>query len=276
MNLQKLLKLNNYFWALFFTAALLSGCGKEEPETNFVARVNGSYLTDKELSAFVDSGSVSNFYRNEIIRNWINKELLYQEAVRQGVLKDEEFNRLINDSKKEIAAALLLKKIYNKDEVVYEPRDLDNYFEKHKNDFVIPYNAYLLNIVDFSDENKAIQFRTTVLESDWNRALNVFKNDSTLIHSKEDILLYEQDIYPASLLRIVSELYPSELSIIINDEPGVYTVVQQIQKFNRGTIPPFEVIKNKVVKRFLENKKEEIVKNFIRQLYSDNDIEIKN
>ena len=48
----------------------------------------------------IDTNNTSNFYKNEVIRNWINKEVMYQEALKKGILKESEFNRLIENSKK--------------------------------------------------------------------------------------------------------------------------------------------------------------------------------
>ncbi|MCL5031336.1 MAG: peptidylprolyl isomerase [Bacteroidetes bacterium] len=259
-----------------FTAFILGGCSKESPKKNFVARVNDSYLTREDLSRLIDTDSVNNFYKNEVIRNWINKELLYQTALKKGILKEDEFNRLISDAKKELAASMLVKKYYDDEKVDYEPAEVEEFYNQHKDDFKRFYDSYMINAITFNDEDKAIKFRSTVLESDWEKALNVFKGDSSIIQNKSNELLYNYEIHPVTLFRVVSDLNPNEVSIVINTGPGLYTVVQEIQKFDQGSIPPYEAIKPVVESRFVAQKKEELLSNYIKELYSNNEIEVRN
>ena len=262
---------------IFTTVFFFYGCGRENRRPDFVARVNNSYLTKEDLSKMVDTNSTSNFYKNEIIRNWINKEVMYQEALKKGILKESEFNRLIEDSKRELAASMLMQKYYEDEKVTYEPEELEEYYNQHQEEFKRFYDSFLLNRAVFNDEDKAIRFRTMVQESNWEKALNVLKNDSSVINTGTNELLYDYEIHPASLLRIVSGLNPGEVSIVINIESEKsYYVVQEIQKFVKGSIPPFQLIKPFVEKRFIAQKKEDLMKSYIKELYSNNEIEIRN
>ena len=261
---------------ILFTAFIFGGCSKESHKKNFVARVNDSYLTKEDLSRIIDADSVNNFYRNEVIRNWINKELLYQTALKKGILKEDEFNRLINDAKKELAASMLVKKYYEDEKVDFEPAEVEEYYNQHKDDFKRFYESYLINTITFNDEDKAIKFRSIVLESDWEKAVNAFKDDSSIIENKPYKLLYDYEIHPVTLFRIVSDLNPNEVSIVIKISPGQYAVVQEVQKFDQGSIPPYAAIKPIVEDRFIAQKKEELLSNYIKELYSNNEIEVRN
>ena len=274
--MKKLLNQVNKALIFAFAASLLYGCGKESSKKNFVARVNDSYLTKEELAEMIGTNSANNFYKSEVIRNWINKELLYQAALKEGILKEDEFKKLLDDSKKELAASLLVQKYYENEKLNYEPGEVENFYNLYKNDFVRFYDSYYLNEITFSDEDKAIQFRSTLLESDWDKALNIFKDDSSIInvHSKE--ILYNYEIHPVTIFRIVSGLFPGEISTVINDEPGRYTVIQEIEKYDKGSIPPFDVIRSQVESRFIAKKKEDLINNYIKDLYSNNDIEVRN
>jgi hypothetical protein len=271
--------LNPINWSIIvITAAFFYyGCGKESPQQNFVARVNHSYLTKEDLAKMIDTGSTSNFYKNEIIRNWINKEVMYQEAVKKGILKESEFNRLIEDSKRELAATMLMQKYYEDEKISYEPEDLEEYYNGHQDEFKRFYDSYLINKAVFNDEDKAIRFRTTVQESNWEKALNVFKSDPSVISSGTNELMYDYEIHPASLSAVVSGLNPGEVSIVVNLEPGKsFCVVQEVQKFDKGAVPPFQLIKPFVEKRYIAQKKEDAMKSYIKELYSNNEIEIRN
>jgi hypothetical protein len=267
----------NWSVIIFVVAFFSYGCGKVTTQPDFVARVNNSYLTKDDLAKMIDTSNISNFYRNEVIRNWINKEVLYQEALKKRILKDSEFNRLIDNSKRELAASMLLQKYYEDEKISYEPEELEEYYNRHQGEFKRFYDSYLLNRAVFNDEDNAVRFRTMVQESNWLKALNVFKNDPSLINTDVNQLLYDYEIHPAPLLRIVSGLNPGEVSIVINIETDQsYIIVQEVQKFLKDSIPPFLLIKPFVEKRFIEQKKEDLLKSYLKELYSSNEIEIRN
>ena len=75
--------INKKFGIILLSAVALTGCGKEEPKKDFIARVDESYLTKKELSADLDTAQLQESHKNEYIRNWVETELLYQEAIRE-------------------------------------------------------------------------------------------------------------------------------------------------------------------------------------------------
>jgi hypothetical protein len=271
--LSKLLRINNLIITLVSAAALFTGCGKETPRRDFVAKVNNTYLSKEDLQTIIDSVPGSNQFRSEIIRNWVNRECLYQQAVKEGILKSSEYQKIIEDSKKELASALILKKFYEDKETSIDDNSLKTYFESHNDLFRLNNEAYVLNRINFTNEDRAIQFRTTVVESNWNKASNVFKKDASKISLNG--LSDEFEIHPVELLRIVKELDPKEISIVVNTGDNNYAVVQLIEKYQKGTIPPLEIIRDKVSRMYISNKKEIQFKEYLEELYSQNDIEIK-
>ena len=271
--MSKLLRTNNLIITLVSAAAFFTGCGKETPQRDFVAKVNNTYLSKEDLQTIIDSVPGSNQFRSEIIRNWINRECLYQQAIKEGILKSNEYQKIIENSKKELASALMLKKFYEDKETSVDDKSLETYFVSHNDFFRLNNEAYLLNRINFTNEDKAIQFRTTVNESNWNKASNVFKKDASKIILNG--LFDEFEIHPAELLRIVEELDPKEISIVVNTGDNYYSVVQLIEKYQKGTIPPLNIIKDKVSAMYISNKKEIQFSEYLEKLYSQNDIEIK-
>ena len=275
MNLLKYLKTISIYFSIIFFLINLVACKKEVPVKKYVAKVNDSYLTEDELDSMynVDSGIQ---YKDEIIRNWINRELLFQEAEKQGILREKNFNRILDDSKKELAASFLIKKFVNKEKIQVNPPELEKYFNSNSDEFKLLYNSYLLNEIVFNNEDDALKFRAEALGKNWNDAYQDIKNDTAVYSEKSRELLFEYKVQPISVLRIVRELYPSEISIVLHTDESKFKIVQLIQKFNKGEIPPFDLMKNEIKNIYLMQKKELTVKNYIKELYSKNDIEVNN
>ena len=261
---------------IIFPLFLLYACNEPQKPASYVARVNGSYLTEEDVSELIDSQFVSEKSRSSIIKSWVRREVLYQEAVKQGITDTKSFRKDIENAKRELAAAILLEKFNNSSTPVYTNEDLENYYNENQTSFRLPFNSYFLNRVNFSDKNTAVQFRTEVISSDWKQAADKFAKDTSLLNMANGILLPEQDIYPSKLLRILEGLYPLEISIVISDDRGYYTVVQLLDKYFAQTIPPFNAVKREVRKRYLSALAELNVEDYINDLFTKNEIEINN
>jgi len=273
--LKRSIKIINKYFVILTILVTIGGCSKESPKKNYIARVNNNYLTTDEFNSLVDASN-QNFYKNEIIRNWVNKELLYQKALKEGITNDKNFERILADTKKELAVSIFLDKLYAKEKVTPVESEIEEYYNKNKNDFKLFYDAYVVNIINFRNEDNAIKFRGSLLGSNWNKTVNVFKRDSSILDITSNRLYYGYELEPTSLTRIVKELNQDEISIVFSDYKDIYTVVQLVQKIKKGNVPPLGFIKELVKRRLEAQKKEEFLKNYIKELYSNNDIEVKN
>ena len=274
--MKKYSKRNNYLFLILFIPFFIIGCAKESEKKEYVARVNDKYLTRNELNDMLLAPANKNFYKNEIVRNWINKELLYQKAVKEGITKENGYVHLMENSKKELAVTLLLDKIYSEEKEKIDNNQVEQFYSQNKEDFKSFYNAYIINMISFNDENKAINFRSTLLETDWTRTANVFKGDTSVTNLLTNKMYYEYELQPPSLNRIVKELNPNEVSIIFSNQYNDYSIVQLVKKFPKDSLLPLEYVRSNVEDRLIANKKDELIRNYVKELYSKNDIEVKN
>jgi hypothetical protein len=276
MNLIRHFSRLNKISFVLIAASILTGCGKEQPKSEYVARVNDAYLTKKELASLIDTTMVNTLHKSEVIRNWVNREILFQQAENEGILQKDDYQRLVKNSGKELAGVLLLDSYISSVTINFEQRELINYFEENSDDFKLPDISYLLNIIHFSNEDRAVEFRSLVLDSDWQKAMNVFYSESAIISNENKVLLKEQDVSSIKVLRVVKRMHPLEISIVISEREGYYTVVQVLEKYLKGSVPSYNVIKQDVEKRYLAEKRKELLENYIKDLYSENEIEVIN
>lgn len=265
MNLKKS-GLSKYYFSLFFLV-LIVACEKEKIEDNFVAKVAESLLTESDLMEALDSKYNSKKYRDEYIRQWIETELLYQEAIDHDVLEQPEYNEIIKQSKKQLAAAFILQEHFEDQSLEYDNRELQNYFSKYVNDFKTTDDSYILNIARFKDESRAILFRYTVLENGWSRASNIFKNDYSVINLVNNQFLSRYQVSPIMLSRTVKNLLPNEVSIVLQTEPEVFTVVQLVTFLEKNSFPKYEYVEDLVKERYLVTKKAQEYRKFIDELF---------
>lgn len=258
-----------------FGVLVFAACSKEQKKDDFVARVNESYLTREDFASLADTANLNSAQKEQLIKNWIYQEVLFQAADKEGITTREDYLNIVNKSSNELAAAMLIDDYVSKEKINYSDEDLIDYYESNKNYFRLNTDAYLINKVTFNNEDNAIKFRSLALDSEWKKAVSAFVNDSSLIINTESDLVEESNIYPVQLSRIIKDFYPGEISIVITNKPGYYSIVQLLNKLGKESVPPFEIIKTKVEKRFLAEKKKELVEEYLKNLYSQNEIEIK-
>ena len=258
-----------------FGVLVFAACSKEQKKDDFVARVNESYLTREDFASLADTANLNSAQKEQLIKNWIYQEVLFQAADKEGITTREDYLNIVNKSSNELAAAMLIDDYVSKEKINYSDEDLIDYYESNKNYFRLNTDAYLINKVTFNNEDNAIKFRSLALDSEWKKAVSAFVNDSSLIINTESDLVEESNIYPVQLSRIIKDFYPGEISIVITNKPGYYSIVQLLNKLGKESVPPFEIVKTKVEKRFLAEKKKELVEEYLKNLYSQNEIEIK-
>ena len=241
-----------------FGVLVFAACSKEQKKDDFVARVNESYLTREDFASLVDTANLNSAQKEQLIKNWIYQEVLFQAADKEGITNREDYLNIVNKSSNELAAAMLIDDYVSKEKINYSDEDLIKYYESNKNYFRLNTDAYLINKVTFNNEDNAIKFRSLALDSEWKKAVSAFVNDSSLIINTVSDLVEESNIYPVQLSRIIKDFYPEEISIVITNKPGYYSIVQLLNKLGKESVPPFEIIKAKVEKRFIAEKKKEI------------------
>lgn len=275
MNCEKHLTITITKIILFSIALVTASCSKENGKKDFIARVNESYLTREEFASLVDTTNLNPEQKDRIIKDWVHNEILFQQAEKDGITDEDEFKKIISNSKKQLAASILLENYTLDQELNSDDEELFEYYNKNKSYFVCDAKTFLINRVYFTDEEKAIQFRNSAINAEWENVVRAFTEDSSINKSYFLTLINENSIYPNQLSKIINDLYPQEISIVITEKPGYYSIVQLLKKISKGSILPFELIKNDVKKRFLAEKKNQIIRDYLKELYSQNEIEIK-
>ena len=275
-NLVRHIRINNYLTVLIFAFALTQfGCSKEEKPSRYVAKVNKSVLTEDDLKSALKEERNKGIYREEYINNWIKSEVLYEEAADQGLLNDNEFKSLLDRTKKELASALLVRKIADENKIEPTDDEIKKYYYSNKDDFKLVDDAYIFNEINFNDYNKAVEFRNSLLETEWNRALNQYRNDQSVIELQSKKLLLKYQIQPTTLLRVITTLGVNEVSVVLEKEQKKFTVVQLLEKFGKDFIPSIDVVKAEVKERLSIIKRNQYIKEYIDKLIADHNLEIE-
>ncbi len=256
---------------------VIAGCDKELKliENDYAAKVGSSVLTEKQIQEGIGSKKYGMKLREEFVREWVNKELLYQKAVEEGITSEPEYLNIIDESRKELAAGLFLERYLASKVLIFSERELSDYFYGNVNEFIINHNALVINKAAFSNYEDVIFFRNSLLENDWDFAVSAYRSSRADGEFIKEKFLYEYDLQPLSLLRAAKELMNGEISIIIEDQPGKFLVVQLVESYAKGSIPSFKYLLEEVKERYAFIKLNEKQNTLLAELYTKYDVKIK-
>lgn len=270
--------LHNTISNILLLSAFLSiiSCSEKKEKEDYIARVNDSYFTREDLASLADTSGLTSEEKHKLIKAWVYNEILFQSAESEGITTEDDYLKIINDSKKKLAASLYLIKTIGDKVFEISDDDLLSYYNKNKLYFKADEPFFKLNRIYFNDESKAIKFRNTAIETNWQNALNNFSNDSSVVKKTESQIIKESHLFPVQIAKILKDFYPQEISIVITEKPGYYSLTQFLDKYPKGTYLPFESVKENVSERIKAEMKIKAIEKHIKELYSKNDIEIKN
>ncbi|MEW6195964.1 MAG: peptidylprolyl isomerase [Bacteroidota bacterium] len=254
---------------------LLLGCSKEEKKSRELVRINDAVLTEDELRIALSDPRNFGKNREEYINEWIEQQILYQQAVDEGIVNGSEYNLILETTKKRLASSMLLEKLIEENSFEPGKEEIEKYFEEYKDDFKLNNDSYRLNIAYFNNREKAAQFRTLLIESDWDKALNAYRLETSLTGTVTSEVYSDYRLQPVNLQRAVQVLMPGEVSIVLETEPMKFAVVQLLEKLYQGDVPKFETVANEVKARYVIVKRKDFVKQYIDKLIEDHNIEIK-
>jgi len=127
---------------LVVSLLILAGCGFVKEKDPTLAVIGGTKITVKDFQKRISN--LPERYRiavmkrkKEYLQELINDTLLYQEAIRQGVGKEEEVIEVIEEAKKKILTAKLLKDKVD-DKIVISETDMKEYYDVNSYRYMTP------------------------------------------------------------------------------------------------------------------------------------------
>ncbi len=127
---------------IIFAIALFGCARKHDANSKVLARVSNAVITESDLKAKI--AKMPPYYQNIASRNpkryiedIIVEMLCYEEGIRRGIDRDKEVKEVINEAKKKIVIAKLIKNDVE-DKVVLTEDEMKKYYEGHKDEFKTP------------------------------------------------------------------------------------------------------------------------------------------
>lgn len=265
-------------WESLFLVYLIlfSSCSEENLPEDYLAVVNDRMLTKRTVSFLVDSLYLNETSLEQIIQSWIEMELLTQAALSEGFEARDEFAVRSDFNTRRLLASEYLKEKLKEVNTVVSKEELEEYFNKHRSEFVLNYDVYKVNQLITKNLTKAIDLRnTTLAQLDFSKSIRVtFKQDEILGESY-GIYIKEFDEMPYELVNVIQTLVPGEITYPIDLGNGEYLITQLISKYNKGDEPELEFVRELIEERIIFERQRKYYQDLITKLAQEADIKIR-
>jgi peptidyl-prolyl cis-trans isomerase C len=250
--------------SLAFITLLGMGCHGKGNDSQTAARVGSAILTREEVQKRMAIEGLNPERENEFIENWINEELLVQEARREGIEKTEELKWEIEKIEKQYIINQLVEKTFAEKISVNDSNILD-YYEKNKSMFVVEEDeVHLFHVLSKSpaDAESAMQqiragrpFEQVAKE----RSIDPFREKGGDMG-----FVGRNDIIP-ELSRIAFSLPDGNISPILKSNQG-YHIIKVVKRHVKGETRDLSEVKDEIAQRLRVNNERAIYLDLLYQL----------
>jgi hypothetical protein len=264
--------------ALLFTV-IATSCRHEEipkrPEGPVVARVGNDYLTLAELKESIPAEYSEVITRDQnvlYVRQWINTEILYQEAIRLGIDQEPIIKARLERMRKDLLSTeLMSRSAASMASVEISEQAIREYYESNREQFVREYNVVRYEDIVVPDVNVAFEIRRTVTHESFK---NVAKAQSKAPDGVGESIPYVAlDAIPPKLRNaiIATTVIPSIIGPY-GAEDGFH-VLRVTGKFDKGTIATIDEVRDEIVSRLSSITQKSETERLISEIRAKLDVE---
>lgn len=241
-----------------------------------IARVGATELTLVDALAHIDTmdGQSREHRLAAYAASWATRELLYQEARRSGIEDQDDFQRQVADTRRQLATEAFLMKFLAADSLAPNEDSLHAYYSVHRDEFLVPREMIQLNLAMFETRDRASAFAATLLRgAEWNAAVTTALADSPKPRVFMPEYYTQRTLYPPELWRVASALGVGELSFPVKTSAG-FAILQPLAFVKEGKRAEFDLVREEVRQRFTLDRRRVRYEQLLGTLRTQTNVEL--
>ena len=268
---------------ILFLTGLIWGCNGDIPpvdtaEGQVYATVNREQLTESDLRALVPSGFYDRLtaeHKANIVDEWIQKELLYQEALGEGIDREPQIQHLLENTKRELLSnELLERQLAN----IPEPSEseLKDFYDRNKDLFILESAEYLVKYALFDTKEDVNNFHRLVRRDENFSDLARKSSKDPSSQDGGNLGIVNEDLVEPSVWEAIIATRTKYGLHSISDPFTVldgWACIIIDEMYEAGTIKPYEHVKDLVSDMYSAEKRETAKQELINQLSGKSDID---
>ncbi len=261
------------------------GCSRQDDadvsgERVFV-KVNDRQLTESGLRELVPSGfydALTPEQKREIVNEWVNTELLYQEAIDRKLDQDPDILKIIENTRRTLLVNELLER--NAGELKPPADDvLKKYYEDHKQYFMLQEKEYRIRYASFDTRRDSDDFRREVKSRIGFSELAKEKSKDPSSENGGDLGVVTEDAVSPEVWKAIDATVRRYGLVKVSDPFQVsegWACLIVDEAYEPGSVKPFESVKDRVLDMYMTESRETARAEFLRKLSADAKITYEN
>lgn len=254
-----------------------AGCAKKQsPNENVLAKVSNKTITLKEFNARI--AKLPSYYQDIVDRNKkryldeiIMETLLYEEAVRKGLDKDREVREVINEAKKKILVAKLVKNEIE-DNIKVTDLEMKQFYEANKEQFKSAAMWRASHIL-VAQEKDARDLREALSKGTGFEELARMHSTDATASRGGDIGYFRTGQLVPDFEKVCLKLNVGEISDIVHTQFG-YHIIKLTDK-KEPVVQDYEKVKREIEEELKKRKRSELFDKLVLNLKNKYGVEIK-
>jgi len=256
----------------------VTDCSRQPQET-IIARVDNAALTLEDAMKRIDTTRV--LFKDQLLRyitQWVNEELINQEALRRGMDNSARLQYKLREANKLIINQYFLDQYIYSGPVSFNEQILQEYYKKHETEFIVQEDAIKINMITLESRERASFFVSSVLRgSKWQDAVNTIKQDTSLasgiILNSSETYFTQHTLFPVELWKVASTLKMGEVSYPVKTSLG-YSAIQVISSIKKGERADYSIVRDEIRERFIIEQRRLKYKELLDQLHKNHRVDI--
>ena len=233
-------------------------------EESVVARVNETTLTKEQLSALAGSTVSDSRVLLLATNRWIEKTLLYNEAVKSGLKKDTEIIRRRDRFYKDLLVSSFLE-IQTKNKINITKKEVSSYYAKNKKSFTRPDDEIIIKHFVLPSNKESIKLKK-LLRGGVGAEIEKYVTK----YGPQTRLLYRHTAESSAVGFVFSGSAGDILGPKKNDEG--FHLFEILKKYKRGSVRGLELVYDEIYERLHKQKKEVLIASTLDSLYLSSDV----
>lgn len=265
---------------LLFSLALLASCSQgvdSKKQGDVVAKIDSDVITTKDIEQEVSAlpEFAREFFKGQdgmskLVDELVKKELLYVEAKKRGLDKDEDFQRKFEEIKKNALITRLLEKEMKALPQVTD-KEVKEYYDAHKDEFVQPTAVRLSQIVVKSEDDAKKVYDRLQKGEPFNKLAAEVSIDKTSAKAGGDLGMFKRGEMNQELEKVAFRLKKNQISMPVQLKDGIHILVATDIK---GTALDFDKVKGGLSQQLMAKKQQDGLEKFIEGLKKNYKVEI--
>ncbi|KJR40278.1 PpiC-type peptidyl-prolyl cis-trans isomerase [Candidatus Magnetoovum chiemensis] len=254
---------------------ILLSCQKKVQEKPYIIKIDSVKLSEDQLEKklsdlYPDYNIADNSFKN-IINEIINNEMLALEAKKEGIEKEPDFIKKMEEYKKELLKQRLIEKNIKQSSSVSE-KEAKHYYDTHPELFKTPDRIRARHILVESAKEAYNILRKLKNGVDFAELANLYSCDEVTSKQGGDLGFFERGRMKPEFDKAAFNLKTGEVSQPVKTVFGYHII--EVKDIEIGEMTDFDLIKNILIERLSKEKKETLTNEYTEKLRKNYNIEI--